>query len=141
MHPAGLPDATRRQLLELARRAARKAYCPYSGFHVGAAVMASDGRLFVGSNVENASYGLTICAERSAIFTASSAGAHRLRAGPEVVIEGGGNGRKIRAELPADAVVPDVNFMHRANRTGLDQFDGPAVAVADRVILHTSLRH
>lgn len=80
MPPPRLPDATRRQLLELARRAARRAYCPYSGFHVGAAVMASDGRIFSGANVENASYGLTICAERSAIFTAASSGAHRLRA-------------------------------------------------------------
>ena len=54
-------------LLEEARRAAQAAYAPYSAFSVGAAVLARDGRLFVGANVENASYGLTLCAERAAL--------------------------------------------------------------------------
>lgn len=50
--------------------AAQKAYCPYSRFPVGAAVLTSEGRIFSGCNVENVSYGLTICAERNAIFHA-----------------------------------------------------------------------
>lgn len=66
-------------LLEAAREASRSAYCPYSRFHVGAAVWA-DGRIFTGANIENASYGLTTCAERTAAFAAVLAGASRIEA-------------------------------------------------------------
>jgi len=68
---------------ELVRKAveARKlAYAPYSGFLVGAAILAKDGRIFTGCNVENASYGLTICAERVALFKAVSEGAREFLA-------------------------------------------------------------
>jgi cytidine deaminase len=58
------------ELLNHAKAAAVKAYAPYSKFHVGCALVTSSGRLFTGCNVENASYGLTICAERNAIFHA-----------------------------------------------------------------------
>ncbi len=56
-------------LIEKAKRAAEKAYCPYSKFHVGAAVELSDGTIFTGSNQEVGSYSLTICAERVALGT------------------------------------------------------------------------
>src|SRR5215831_8487377 len=62
----------RDDLLKLARDAQQNAYAPYSKFHVGAAVLLENGEIFTGCNVENASYGLTNCAERSAIFTAVS---------------------------------------------------------------------
>lgn len=58
------------ELAEAARRGAAHAYCPYSRFRVGAAVRTDDGRITWGCNVENASYGLTICAERNAVFQA-----------------------------------------------------------------------
>ena len=60
------------QLMEVARKAMKMAYAPYSKFKVGAAVLAKSGKVYVGCNIENASYGLSICAERVAIFKAIS---------------------------------------------------------------------
>jgi cytidine deaminase len=65
---------TAEELLALADAAAANAYAPYSNYHVGAAVLARDGRVFVGANVENAAYPLGICSERSAIAKAASEG-------------------------------------------------------------------
>ncbi|MFI5459479.1 MAG: cytidine deaminase [Isosphaerales bacterium] len=62
------------KLVAAARQAASHAYCPYSHFAVGAAVLTGRGEIFSGCNVENASYGLTICAERNAIFQAVAQG-------------------------------------------------------------------
>ena len=60
-----------------AREVARRAYAPYSHFRVGAAVRDARGTIYVGCNVESASYGLTVCAERNAIFAALGAGAEQ----------------------------------------------------------------
>jgi cytidine deaminase len=69
------PDSRRDALIAAARSVQEMAYCPYSNYAVGAAVMAVNGEIFTGTNVENASYGLTVCAERNAIFAAVGAGA------------------------------------------------------------------
>ena len=65
-------------LIETALKARENAHAPFSHFLVGAALEASDGRVFTGCNVENATYGLTVCAERVAIFKAVSEGARKF---------------------------------------------------------------
>ncbi|MGB9234707.1 MAG: cytidine deaminase [Terriglobales bacterium] len=65
-----LPAGTRARLLGAARKAMKNAYAPFSNFRVGAAILTSKGDIFAGCNVENSSYGMTNCAERTAIFSA-----------------------------------------------------------------------
>ena len=103
-------------LASAAIEASQRAYAPYSKFKVGAALLAEDGRVFTGCNVENASYGLTNCAERTAVFKAVSEGATRFKA---IAIAGGvgdvampcGACRQVLAEFcPPDAPVRCVSL-------------------------------
>jgi cytidine deaminase len=73
-----LPSSMRERLLRGARRAMKNAYAPFSHFKVGAAILTSKGDIFLGCNVENSSYGMTNCAERTAIFSAVAAKGPKL---------------------------------------------------------------
>ena len=66
------------ELIALAKEAREAAHAPYSNFEVGAALLTADGRVFTGCNVENSTYGLSMCAERVAIFKAVSEGSHEI---------------------------------------------------------------
>ena len=69
-----------KQLMDLAKKASQNSYSPFSHFAVGAAVYAASGKIYQGCNVENSSFGMTICAERCAIFKAISEGEKEIRA-------------------------------------------------------------
>ena len=75
-----LDASIQKRLVKVARDAAATAYCPYSAYPVGAALLAADGRVFTGCNVENISYGLSNCAERTALFKAVSEGCRAFAA-------------------------------------------------------------
>ena len=92
--------ASNEELLGLACEAAEKAYSKYSGFSVGAALLTEDGKVFTGCNIENGSYSLTICAERTAIFKAVSDGYRKFRA---IAIVGGADGDLTQPCFPCGA--------------------------------------
>lgn len=90
MHSRTQPDKDlTRGLVELAAQARALAYAPYSQYPVGAAVVAKSGKIYTGSNIENASYGLTVCAERNAIFKGVTEGEREFVALAVVTMNGG----------------------------------------------------
>ena len=95
-----MSDATLK-LVQAAIDAAKTAYAPYSNFHVGAALLLDTGEIVTGSNFENASYGMTLCAETVAIAKANSDG--KLRKIREIAVAGGLEGRVGKA---ADPITP-----------------------------------
>ena len=104
------------ELMRRARAVARQAYAPHSQFQVGAAVRTQRGAIFIGCNVENASYGLTLCAERNAIGAAVAAEGARMRLAAVAVYVAGetafppcGACRQVIAEFAA----PDVPVVYR----------------------------
>lgn len=106
-------------LIALAQEARLRAYAPYSGYAVGAALLAASGNIYTGCNVENASYGLTICAERTAVSKAVCAGEREFEA-IAVVTENGGSPcgacRQVLAEFSPDmrVLVADAMGNHLA---------------------------
>jgi cytidine deaminase len=107
-----LPKALRSRLLKAARKVLTNAYAPYSGHRVGAALLTRQGRVFTGCNVENASYGLTICAERAAVAAAVAGEGREMRiralavvSDPEAPAAPCGACRQVILEFGEDAAV------------------------------------
>ncbi len=111
-------------VLEAAMSAYDRAYAPYSHYRVGAAVLADDGRIYAGANVENAVYPLTLCAERVAITSAIASGARRILAVAVVTENGGtpcGACRQVMREFGADdmpVMIANQNGTHRTRTLG-----------------------
>lgn len=124
------------ELIKFAVEARKKAYCPYSNFAVGASVLTSDGKIFCGANIENASYGLTVCAERVAIYNAVSQGSNEFVA-LCVVTENGdvfpcGACRQVFAEFAddnAEIIIADSKLIH-IERTTLSKLLPKAFRIA-----------
>jgi cytidine deaminase len=124
-----------RSLVEAADAVRAHAYAPYSRYRVGAALLAADGRVFVGANVENASYGLCQCAERSAVGAAIAAGVRTFKAiaivtdGPEPATPCGAC-RQVLAEFPPSFPVrcatPDGSVVESDVATLLPRAFGPS---------------
>jgi len=103
-----LTDDERRALINLAKEARRRAYAPYSNYHVGAALRTRSGRILTGCNVENAAYPTSMCAERIAIYKAISEGEKEFDVIAVVTSNGGmpcGGCRQVMAEFGLDTVV------------------------------------
>ncbi len=123
---------TPEQLVQLALEARRRAYAPYSNYFVGAAVLADDGTIYPGCNVENAAYPSTICAERVALTSAVANGKRCFSAIAVATSNGGtpcGSCRQVMAELGLDMAVyiadEHGNFRTTTVRELLPEYFGP----------------
>ncbi|MGN0695143.1 MAG: cytidine deaminase [Oscillospiraceae bacterium] len=110
---------TDKELIEAAKKMLDKAYVPYSGFHVGAALLDLQGNVFTGCNVENSSYGCACCAERTAVFKAVSEGSRSFEAIAIVSSAGGetypcGICRQVLSEF-----APDIRIILENTEGGL----------------------
>mgnify|MGYP005851565083 FL=1 len=115
-------DQEWRELIDAATEAREKAYAPYSHFRVGAAARVASGRVYTGSNIENAAWGLTVCAERVAIWKAVSAGERDLEALAVVTDTGAtpcGPCRQVMVEFAEDLPVVIADTAGQAWRTSL----------------------
>jgi cytidine deaminase len=103
-----LSDDKRQELIQKANQVRSRAYAPYSNYQVGAALLTKKGQIFTGVNVENAAYPDSICAERSAVFSAVSAGERDFEAIAVATRNGGtpcGSCRQVLSEFGLDIVV------------------------------------
>ena len=129
---------TDQQLVTQAIDVAKRAYAPYSRFHVGAVWGGKDGRIFTGCNVENISYGLTICAERNAVFAAVAAGCREFQkivitADTEVPASPCGACRQVLAEFNPDLEVVLSNFHGSTETFRLSELlPRPTAGILDR---------
>ncbi len=130
-----MPD---KKLINIAIESASNAYAPYSKFHVGAVLLTGDGRTFAGCNVENLSYGLTICAERSAVFSAIAEGCRDfmkivVAADTEEPISPCGACRQVLAEFNPDMEIILANFRGKKERFRLSELlPRPAMGILGR---------
>lgn len=119
-------QTTQDQIIAKAKEAASRAYAPYSQFSVGAAVLTTDGRIFHGCNVENISFGLTICAERNAIFSAIANGCREFEkiaivADTEEPISPCGACRQVLAEFNPNMEIILANFQGKTETFHLSE--------------------
>ncbi len=126
------------QLVTQAIEVAGRAYAPYSRFHVGAVLVGKDGRIFAGCNVENISFGLTICAERNAVFAAVAAGCREFEriiivADTAVPASPCGACRQVLAEFNPDLEVLLANFRGLSETFRLSELlPRPCAGILDR---------
>src|SRR5437868_13174662 len=124
--PAQSSVATMDRLIQAAREVRERAHAPYSGFKVGAAIEDENGRVFTGCNVENATYGLSVCAERAAVLKAISEGAGKLKrvavvADSDTLTPPCGACRQILWEFCGDAELTMANLADKRETVSIKQ--------------------